>query len=153
TSTPTSLFDDFFVARFNTDGSKDTTFGSGGMTITDFAGSTDDAFALAIQSDGKILLAGRATHGTITNADGDFGVVRYLTNGTLDGGFGTGGKVTVTLGGPVDTATGIAVQSDGKIVVVGRVAANGGSNFDFGMVRLFANGSQDSTFTTNVFDF
>jgi uncharacterized delta-60 repeat protein len=94
TSKPPSNFDDFVVARFNADGSADTSFGTGGMVITDFAGSTDSAHALAIQPDGKIVVAGTATHGSVTFADSDFAGVRYLSNGSLDARFGSGGKVT-----------------------------------------------------------
>jgi uncharacterized delta-60 repeat protein len=153
TSTPTSIDDDFVVARFNADGSKDTTFGTAGMTITDFAGLTDQGHALAIQPDGKIVVAGFATRGTVTFADADFAVVRYLSNGTLDGSFGSGGKITTNIGGHADFADAVALQSDGSIVVAGRVAKDGGSNPDFGVVRYLADGRADPSFAMTSFDF
>jgi uncharacterized delta-60 repeat protein len=153
TSIPPSIFDDFVVARFNPDGSKDTSFGTGGMTITDFAGLTDQAHALAIQPDGKIVVAGFATRGTVTFADADFAVVRYLSDGSLDGTFGSGGKITTNIAGPVDFATAVALQSDGSIIVAGRVAKDGGSNPDFGVVRYLADGRADPSFATTSFDF
>jgi uncharacterized delta-60 repeat protein len=153
TSTPKSIFDDFVVARFNADGSKDTSFGTGGMTITDFAGLTDQAHGVAIQPDGKIVVAGFATRGSVTFADADFAVVRYMSDGTLDGSFGSGGKITTNIAGPADFANAVALQSDGRIVVVGRVAPDGGSNPDFGVVRYLTDGRLDPSFATTSFDF
>lgn len=153
TSRPPSNFDDFVVARINADGSADTTFGTGGMVITDFAGSTDRAEALAIQPDGKIVVAGTATHGSVTFSDSDFAVVRYLSDGSLDGSFGSGGKVTTDRGNRIETALGLALQSDGRIVVVGRVASNSGLDFAFGVVRYLQDGSQDASFAPLAFNF
>jgi uncharacterized delta-60 repeat protein len=153
TSTPTSINDDFVVARFNPDGSKDASFGTGGMTITDFAGLTDQAHGLAIQPDGKIVVAGFATRGTVTFGDADFAVARYLGDGTLDGSFGNGGKVTTNMAGSADFGTAVALQSDGGIVVVGRVAQNGGSDSVFGVTRYLSDGSQDTSFATTSFGF
>jgi uncharacterized delta-60 repeat protein len=153
TSKPTSIDDDFVVARFNPDGTKDTSFGTDGMTITDFAGLTDEAHALAIQPDGKIVVAGFATRGTVTFADADFAVVRYLSDGTLDGSFGSGGKITTNIAGPADFGNAVALQSDGSIVVVGGVAKDGGSNPDFGIVRYLADGRPDPSFAMTSFDF
>jgi uncharacterized delta-60 repeat protein len=153
TSTPKSIDDDFVVARFNSDGSKDQSFGTGGMTITDFAGLTDQAHALAIQPDGKIVVAGWATRGTVTFADADFAVARYLADGALDGSFGNGGKITTNIAGPADFGNAVALQSDGSIVVVGRVAKDGGSNPDFGIVRYLADGRPDPSFAITSLDF
>ena len=79
----------FIVARFNANGSVDTSFGTAGKTATDFFGSLDKAFALAVQSDGKLLLAGQARDGA-TNYK--WAMARYNANGSLDTTFGTGGK-------------------------------------------------------------
>jgi len=153
TSTPTSIFDDFALLRFNTDGSADSSFGSGGIVITDFAGSTDRAEALVIQPDGKIVVAGFATRGSVTFADSDFAVARYRSDGSLDGGFGVGGKVTTDLGGKSESGFGVALQTDGRIVVVGRAAPDGGSDPDFAVVRYLPNGSEDPSFPATAFDF
>src|SRR5262245_28901631 len=89
----------------------DPTFGTGGKVTTDFLGFSDSAASVALQADGKIVLAGAAS----TNFGADFGVARYNSNGTLDTSFGTGGKVTTDFGGIYESARSVAVQRDGKI--------------------------------------
>jgi uncharacterized delta-60 repeat protein len=74
----------FAVARYNPNGTLDTTFGSGGIITTEFGPGGSDASSVALQSDGKIVVAG--------GANGDFALARYNSNGTLDAGFGAGGK-------------------------------------------------------------
>jgi len=115
-STPSTSFD-FALARYNTNGSLDGSFGTGGKTITDFFGNSDQASAIAIQSsDGKIVVAGVAQNCNVGN---NFALARYNTDGTLDGGFGTAGKLTTDFAGGDDRASAVAIQSDGKIVVAG----------------------------------
>jgi len=82
------------------------------------SGGHDAAHAVLRQGDGKLVLGGYATVGGATRV----ALVRYDTTGTLDPTFGTAGTVTTAINGRVDEAKGIAVQSDGKIVVVGRTA-------------------------------
>src|SRR5262252_4069855 len=89
---------DFGVARLNPDGTIDKSFSGGGVT-TDFSGGDDRGFAVAIQPDGKIVAAGTAT---TTKGGFDFGVARYNAAGTLDTGFGSGGKVTTDFNGKDD---------------------------------------------------
>jgi uncharacterized delta-60 repeat protein len=128
---------DFAAIRLNpSDGSLDSTFNATGKQIVDLGGAADAANAIAIQSDGKILLAG--TNGL------DFALVRLNSaNGSLDSSFDLDGKLTFDIGG-VDIARGLAVQSDGKIVVIG---SNGS---DMGIARLTpVNGTLDSTFGTS----
>jgi uncharacterized delta-60 repeat protein len=131
----------FLLARYNPDGSLDTSFGAGGLVSTDFNGNGDDfAHAVVLQPDGKIVVAGqtgaKSTFSPLT--DSSFGVARYNANGTLDETFGTGGKVTVDFGTGHDSANDVALQTDGKIVLVG-------SNFlEFKLARLNADGSLDS---------
>ncbi|MFC1820224.1 LamG-like jellyroll fold domain-containing protein [Thermodesulfobacteriota bacterium] len=132
------LDDDFAVARYNADGSLDTTFGSGGKVITAI-GSSDAANDVAVQSDGKIVVAGSA----FTGSKWDFAVVRYNTDGSLDTTFGSGGTVTTAIGLGIDYAYGMAVQSDGKIVVAGE------SSGVFAVVRYNTDGSLDTTFDTD----
>ncbi|MEV6050381.1 calcium-binding protein [Streptomyces sp. NPDC052107] len=133
---------DFALARYNTDGSLDTTFGTGGLVTTDFGGDNDQALGVALQNDGKIVAAG------FTNAGGtnDFALARYNTDGSLDTTFGTGGKVITDFGGTIDEAFGVAVQTDGKIVAAG--ITNAGGTFDFALARYNTNGSLDTTFGT-----
>src|SRR5205085_1470565 len=92
--------DDFLVERHNADGSLDSTFGIGGIITTDFAGSYDQATAVALQSDGKIVVAGEA----YTGASYDFALARYTTTGVLDTTFGPGltGMVTTDFAGKSD---------------------------------------------------
>lgn len=133
---------DFAVARYNPDGSLDPTFGTGGVAITDVAGGDDQANAAAIQSDGKIVLAGNAN----TGLNSDFAVVRYNADGSLDTTFGTGGKVTTAVGTGSDAAFAVAIQPDGRIVAAGRNTNN--SSSDFTLVRYNADGSLDMSFGT-----
>ncbi len=124
------------------DGDLDPRFGVSGKVTTDFATSFDNGSAVAIQSDGKLVVVG-------ANFDGiggaDFAVARYNVDGSLDASFGTGGKVLTDFGRSYDQATAVAIQLDGKIVVVGRTQT-GGSNDDFALVRYNADGSLDATF-------
>lgn len=139
---------DFGVARLNTDGSLDPTFGSGGKVTTDFPGpgaSFDAANAVTVQSDGKILVSGV----TASQSTGDsFGVARYLANGTLDSTFGTGGLVTFTFGTRHSQAFAIGVQSTGKIVVGGQLTDTDVNGVTGGILmgRLNPSGSLDPTF-------
>ena len=109
---------DFGVARFNSDGSLDTDFDDDGRVITDVTGGSDDANGLAIQADGKIVVAGRSYRGDVTGYD--FALARYNIDGSLDTSFGTDGKVTTDFAGGSDEVTGVAIQGDGQIVVAGK---------------------------------
>lgn len=133
---------DFALVRYNKDGSLDSTFGSGGTTVTDFARFPDALAAVALQADGKIVAAGGIfTFLDPSRSDPGIGVVRYNTNGSLDSSFGSGGKVVTQ--DNVIGADAVAVQRNGKIIAAG--LAKGG---DFGVVRYNANGSLDSSFGT-----
>jgi uncharacterized delta-60 repeat protein len=136
---------DFALARYNTDGSLDTSFGSGGKVTTDFGGcdSCDVATALAIQQDGKIVAAG------VSGANDDyFAISRYNSNGSLDTSFGNGGKVLTPFNG---FASGVAIQQDGKIVAAGysggpNVCNGGDYGSDFALARYNTDGSLDTSF-------
>ncbi len=141
---------DMSVMRFDANGTLDLSFSLDGRAVVSFADNmgSDVCSALALQADGKILLAGfTQSFGTSQ----DFAIARFNADGTLDTtGFGAGtGKVTVAfnLGGTGSTnddyATSIAVQRDGKIVVAG--VANKG-NDDFAIARLNADGTLDTSF-------
>jgi uncharacterized delta-60 repeat protein len=120
---------DFVVARYNTDGSPDASFGSGGKVTTDFGGVIfDAAFGVALQSNGKIVAAGGEFNGFPSSAD--FALARYNPDGSLDASFGSGGEVTTDFGG-FDVASAVALQPDGKIVAAG----TGGSGSDFALAR------------------
>jgi uncharacterized delta-60 repeat protein len=150
------LFADFAVARYNSNGTLDTSFGTGGKVITEFANDTNrvalgqvsaTAYSVAVQPDGKIVLAGEA------NIDGEFefAVVRYNANGTLDAGFGAGGRVITEFGRLQQgfsnaLAYSVAVQGDGKIVVAGEAYIVTGR--DFALARYNSNGTLDTSFGT-----
>jgi len=116
---------DFALARFNSDGSLDTAFGTNGKVTTDFFGKQDIPRAVAIQSNGKIVVVGSVTN---QKKAFDFGVVRYNGDGSLDTSFGSGGKVITEFSKDEDDdANGVAIQSDGQIVAVG--ATDTGADF------------------------
>ena len=139
--------DDFAVARFNPDGTPDVSFGINGTVSTDFAGSTDRAWAVVIEADGRIIVAGHAA--SPAAGDNDFAVARYLSTGALDPAFGAGGKVMTDIAGRTDLAFAARLQADDKIVVTGRVADGGGDTPDVGLVRYNVDGSLDTTFGAN----
>jgi uncharacterized delta-60 repeat protein len=122
---------DFALVRYNANGSLDTSFGRGGKVTTPIGGSNGaHASALAIQKDGKLLVAG-------SGGGGGFALARYNANGSLDTSFGRGGIVTTPGSGP---AAALAIQKDGKLVAA--ASSNGG----FALVRYNANGSLDTSF-------
>jgi uncharacterized delta-60 repeat protein len=121
---------DYMVARLHTDGTRDTTFGNGGHVITPFGAGQDFGRAVAIQSDGAIVVAGSASSGTVT----DFGLARYLASGTLDTSFDGDGLLNVDFFGGADGAEAVTIQPDGRIVAAG-VARNGTANV-VGILRL-----------------
>jgi len=132
---------DFAVVRYNNNGSLDTGFANNGKAITAVGNSTDYAYSVAIQADGKIVVAGYSYSGS----NADFAIVRYNPNGTIDTGFDGDGKVIASIGSGNDYALKVAVQTDGKLVVVGSAAI--GSSSDIAVVRLNPDGSFDSTFS------
>lgn len=133
--------EDFALARFNSDGSPDVTFGTGGLVSTDFGFGADEAFAVALQKDGRIVAAGDATD---PDSKSVFGLARYLRDGRLDVSFDREGLVTTDFGGPADVG-GLAIQHDGKIVAAGEVLSGSGKG-DFALARYQKNGSLDRSF-------
>ncbi|MBI2440392.1 MAG: hypothetical protein HYV35_03370 [Lentisphaerae bacterium] len=141
---------DFALARYNTNGTLDTSFGPNGdgMLTTSFGSGFDYATAVALQADGKIVVAGN-TLVSVANSN-DFALARYLTNGTLDTSFGTNGTglMVTPIGTNNDVANAMAIQSDDKIVVAGYSWQGANSN-DFAMARYNADGTLDTGFGTN----
>ncbi|MFE6619022.1 calcium-binding protein [Streptomyces sp. NPDC057740] len=131
----------FTVARYNADGSVDTSFGGGdGWVSPGLAGGAEDAAGVAVQPDGRIVVGARA--------GGWFAVLRYLPDGSPDGTFGGGDGLTITTfsdtGGGAATARDLALQPNGKIVMVGY---EGESFFDLAVARYNPDGSPDTTFS------
>jgi uncharacterized delta-60 repeat protein len=135
---------DFVVARYNADGTLDTSFGGGAGFVTTAVGSSNDvAQGVVVQADGRIVVAGEAHNGT----NNDFAVVRYNANGTLDTSFDSTGKVLTNVGGADDFGEDVALQPDGRIVVAGR--SSNGANTDFAVVRYTTTGALDTTFNSS----
>lgn len=128
---------DFAVVRFNSDGTPDTAFGTGGVVQTTFRG-LDNADAMAIQADGKILLAGES--GRPSGAGYDLAMARYNSDGTLDSTFGSGGKVLDSLGSDYTMISDLFVEPGGKIVATGQ------ANDSSALFRFNSDGSLDSSF-------
>lgn len=131
--------DDFALARYTVTGALDTNFGSGGK-VTTAIGVSSAGNVVVVQSDGKIIVAGSSYNGS----DRDFALARYTASGTLDSGFGSGGKVATPIGSGHDYGYSAAVQSDGKILVAG-YSWNGNNN-EFALVRYTATGALDGSF-------
>lgn len=137
----------FGIIRLNPNGSFDTTFGTGGIVITNFFGSLDAATEVALLPDGKIIATGYVTQGGVNTGDTyDFALVRYNSNGSLDTTFGSGGKVTTDFNGLGDLAQTSVLQRDGKIVLAGWVRITNAGQYDFGLARYNTDGSLDTTF-------
>jgi len=130
-------------------GGLDPSFGGGGLlgvAVDAGNGDQDTGNAVAVQSDGKIVLAGWATVDGGGNTD--FAVIRLLPDGSRDESFGPNGVRTIGFdlgGGNSDQAFAVAIQTDGKIVVVGH-ATRGATDRDFAFVRLNPDGTRDATF-------
>jgi uncharacterized delta-60 repeat protein len=140
--------EDFAVSRHNADGSLDSSFGTGGKVQTDFPGLAAIASSVLVQPDGKILVAGGAF--PLFTFAGDFKLVRYNADGTLDGGFGAGGIVTTSFPGQGSYAFALALQPDGKIVAAGtdfvNFSSEQSSNTDFAIARYNPDGTPDASF-------
>jgi uncharacterized delta-60 repeat protein len=145
---PNTRTNDFAVVRYNADGSLDTSFGGGtGIVTTSISIGHDGAWAVAIQSDGKIVVAGEAYVNPDTSTTA-FGIARYNTDGSLDTSFDGDGIRTVVVG-IRSPAYAMALQSDGKIVVAGDSTAVNGGPISATVVRFNSDGSLDTTFDTD----
>ena len=117
-------------------GTLDPTFGGSGIVTTSITDTSDVGSDVAVQSDGKIIVAGTTNNG----ANNDFLAVRYNVDGSLDGMFGSLGTMIIDFGGTNDRANAIVIQPDGMIVLAGTSAG------DFAVVRLTTDGGLDPTF-------
>jgi uncharacterized delta-60 repeat protein len=133
----------FALARYDPDGSLDTTFSGDGRVTTNFTSRFDGAFSVAIQADGKIVAVGESG-GTGAGDGARFALARYDADGTLDATFGGDGKVTTNVSRGADIIFGLAIQpADDKIVVTGRTAGSGGR---IAVARYDPDGTLDATF-------
>ncbi len=134
---------DFALVRYNSDGSLDTTFDGDGKLTTAIGSSNDYGFSVALQTDGKIIVAGSSWNGS----NDDFALARYNSDGSLDTTFDGDGKLTTAIGSADDLGVSVALQTDGKIIVAGYSLI--GTDFDFALVRYNSDGSLDTTFDTD----
>ena len=134
---------DVLTARYGSDGSLDTTFGTGGVAIHDGGHGNDGARGVGIQADGKIVVSGGEYNGT----DLDILVLRYDINGNPDDTFGANGVVTYDSGNGNDLGRRFAIQRGAKIVVTGRIP--NGTDYDVLVLRYNAHGGLDNTFGVN----
>jgi len=137
---------DFSLARYNSDGSLDGSFGSGGKVSTgvgNFLGNdaADFGASLGLQSNGKLVVAGCSK----INGQDQFSLLRFLSNGALDTGFGDDGKISTAFGTGNAKAHAISIQADNKILVAGETSV--GSKIDFALARYNANGTLDTSFS------
>jgi uncharacterized delta-60 repeat protein len=145
---------DFAIARLDTDGFLDPTFGDGGVRVVDFSGQqqTDHAYAVAVQRSGRILVAGYAA---FAGTDPGMALLALTDEGDVDAQFGNlAGRTIVwpVANSAYSFATGLAVQNDGRIVLGGYAenpADGGAGGIDMAVVRLQADGTgPDTSFAT-----
>ncbi|GAB3469988.1 hypothetical protein GCM10027398_19210 [Azotobacter salinestris] len=138
---------EFSVIRLNADGTLDTSFSGDGKASFAIGGYVESR-SLAVQPDGKILMAGSSRKGSIisdTTSD-DFTVIRLNADGTLDNNFSGDGKASFDIRWNSDKAQSLTVQPDGRILVSGSSYNANSHGYDFSVIRLNADGTLDRSF-------
>lgn len=150
-ATPTTTNYDFVVARYNSNGTLDTSFGDSGKTTIDFYGRTDQAHRILLQDDGRIVVGGHAGFlSTEQNStpENRFALARLTPEGVLDTTFGVEppfvGTGKITMMGDASLAYALASGPDGKIVLGGRTGSDGAANPAAALVRFNSNGVPDT---------
>jgi uncharacterized delta-60 repeat protein len=133
------------IARYNPNGSLDTTFSGDGKQIVDFGGRDNGSYGgVVVLPNGKILIAGRVLNGS----NSDFALYRLHANGALDTTFSGDGRVNTGFGPATNEHTfGLVLQPDNKIILVGQTCDANWANCDFALARYNANGALDATFS------
>ena len=139
------------MARLNADGTADSSFGGGNLVVTDFFGFRDDFSSVVRLADGKIVVGGSVTPSSCgaSSCPTAYGLARYSSTGTLDPGFGSGGKATAVFAGGAGHPKDMALQPDGRIVIVGSLGDAASSTIpseDIMAARFLADGSLDPSF-------
>ncbi|MHA3787390.1 T9SS type A sorting domain-containing protein [Flavobacterium hauense] len=144
----------FALMRINADGQPDTTFGPQGLMTYNFgnpgnagAPTMDAPSAMKIQTDGKILLGGYTTSGTVD--DINFGLMRLNADGSVDTTFGQNGRAVTVFGGGQAIINAISIASDGKIYASGTLFNTSTMSVSTIVARYLANGTADATFGAN----
>lgn len=133
----------FAIARFNTNGTIDSSFDTDGKQTTLVGDASSTSYSVALQDDGKTVLAGYAIIAGINR----FAVTRYNTDGSLDKSFNGTGVQIANLGSDIQIGNSVALQKNGKIIIAGYTL--NGSNNDFAVARFNTDGSPDNTFDTD----
>ncbi|MZR62298.1 hypothetical protein [Alcanivorax sp. DP30] len=137
---------DFALARYTSEGQLDTSFGDNGIVITDLSGSSDQAYSVIEDGNGKLVVAGHSHNGS----DYDFSLARYTSDGQLDTSFGNNGIVITDLNAASrDTARSLIKDDSGNLIVAGSSRSDTSSDFDFALVRYTNTGQLDSSFGDN----
>ncbi len=136
----------FVLARYLNDGTLDTTFAGTGISRT-ISSNARGINAIELQPDGKIVAAATSFFGAAGATGGDVTVLRYNADGSLDTTFGSGGIVTTDFGAQFEIASGLSLDSSGRIVVVG--TSSDGSQQQMVVARYNSDGTLDSTFDTD----
>src|SRR5712692_1324893 len=134
----------FGLARYTADGALDQSFGTGGLVVTRSAQRSFVANAVALQSDGRILVAGMVSD--LASASLQLAVARYNPDGSADGGFGSAGLAATLVGAAGGAASTLALQPDGKILVAGTAFAHGSADDEFALARFTSAGQLDLSF-------
>lgn len=137
-------YSNFALARINATGKLDSTFDADGVAIQSLGNLNSRIYAIALQSDGKIIAVGSINSG----ANQDIALARFNSNGTLDLSFGDQGKIIDHIGNHEDVAYAVALQPDGKILVAGNSYINSQSS-RFALLRYCPSGDRDESFGTN----
>lgn len=138
---------DILVIRLNANGSADSTFDNDGIVTTDFC-YHDNAYSVAIQNDGKIVVGGTSYDTVNVTMGKNVMLIRYKSNGSVDSSFGRNGKVITNVTSQTDIAYAVTIQSNGKILTVGQ-STDGVANFSIILTRHHSDGSLDSSFGYN----
>lgn len=139
---PDALSADFAVSRLDSTGSPDTTFSDDGIATADFGGRFDNATAIAVQADGKIVLTGSSRK--TGDSPQQLGVARFNDDGSPDMSFSDDGMQRTKFSADPRGPTSVAVQLNGKVVIGWSV---GSETTDFGLARFKSDGTLDTTFS------
>lgn len=121
---------DFAVLKYNVNGTLDNTFGTNGYVITSIDISNDNALGVAIESNGRIIVAGNYMNSANKQ---NIAIMNYNNDGSINSNFGVNGKVMTQIGSSHCNANSVVLQSDGKIIIAGRIY--NGTNNDFLVAR------------------
>lgn len=142
-------YEEFAAVKYNTDGTLDNSFGNNGIVLTSASGESD-CKSIVVQPDGKFILAGA---GNASSMAGNFALVRYNANGSLDNSFGVNGRVLTAISNDYfDGINDVTIQADGKIIAVGRYltpATPPTFKTSMAIIRYNTDGSIDNSFGVN----